>query len=327
MIFKRRISMSTTQRMVVAVFDDNTQAEQAANALQNAGFSPDQLRFAGSTGSTSSLGEKIKSLFTGQRAGSAYDDLVDLGVSQDDASYYQQQYEAGHSILAVLAADRMQDATDILARYGGYSAANRGVTQTTNYAGGGATQPTDYGVGSSTTQTSNYASTGVQETTDYGVGSSTTQAADYTTTGVQDTGTEGEQAIKLREEQLRVQKQPVETGEARLRKDVVTEQRSMDVPVTREEVYIERRPASGQPSDTPIGEGETYRVPVREEQVTVEKQPVVREEVALGKRQVQDTQQVSETVRREEARVEQSGDVNIQGSNVQDIDQTDTTNP
>jgi len=276
--------MTTTQRMVVAVFDDNTQAEQAANELQNAGFSPDQLRFAGYGASTGGIGDKIKSLFTGQKTGTAYDDLVSMGVPPDDASYYQQEYEAGHSILAVLAGDRMQEATDILARYGGYSAANRGVTQTTGYD-----------ASRDVTQTANYASTGVQ-----------------------DTGTEGEQAIKLREEQLRVQKQPVQTGEARLRKDVVTEQQSIDVPVTREEVYIERRPASGQPSDTPIGEGETYRVPVREEQVTVDKQPVVREEVSLGKRQVQGTQQVSDTVRREEAHIEREGDVNIQGGDVID---------
>jgi uncharacterized protein (TIGR02271 family) len=185
----------------------------------------------------------------------------------------------------------MQEATDILARYGGYSAANRGVTQTTNYA-----------AGSAATQTANYASTGVQGT-----------------------GTEDAQSIKLREEQLRVQKQPVETGEARLRKDVVTEQKSIDVPVTHEEVYVERHPASGQPSDTPIGESETYRIPVSEEQVTVEKQPVVREEVSLGKRSVQDTQQVSDTVRREEAHVEHAGDVNIQGSDVQDM--SDQTTP
>jgi stress response protein YsnF len=45
----------------------------------------------------------------------------------------------------------------------------------------------------------------------------------------------------------------------------------------------------------------------------------VREEVALGKRQVQDTQHVTDTVRREEARVERQGDVNIQGQDV-DLD-------
>jgi len=47
--------------------------------------------------------------------------------------------------------------------------------------------------------------------------------------------------------------------------------------------------------------------------VTVDKQPVVREEVSLGKRQVQDSQRVSDTVRREEARVERQGDANVQG--------------
>src|SRR5438874_2417747 len=116
------------------------------------------------------------------------------------------------------------------------------------------------------------------------------------------------------EEQLRAQKQPVETGEARLRKDVVSEQQSMDVPVTHEEVYVERRPGSGQPTDQPIGEGETYRVPVRDEQVSVEKQAVEREEVGMGKRPVEETKRVSDTVRREEAHVEREGDVGIQGT-------------
>jgi uncharacterized protein (TIGR02271 family) len=132
-------------------------------------------------------------------------------------------------------------------------------------------------------------------------------------------GTENEQHLKLREEQLQVQKQPVETGEVRVRKDVVSEQQSVDVPVTHEEVYVERRPGSGQPSDTPIGESEAYRVPVHAEQVTVEKQPVVREEVALGKRSVQETQRVSDTVRREEAHVEREGDVNIQGTDAEEV--------
>jgi len=122
------------------------------------------------------------------------------------------------------------------------------------------------------------------------------------------------QKVQLREEQFSANKQSVETGAVGIRKEVVTEQQSIDVPVSREEVVIERHPASDQPSDTPIGEGETYKVPVRKEQVTVDKQPVVREEVSLGKRQVQDTQRVSDTVQREEARIEREGDAPIQNS-------------
>jgi len=106
---------------------------------------------------------------------------------------------------------------------------------------------------------------------------------------------------------------------------VVTEQRNIDVPVTHEEVYVERRPGSGQPSDTPIGESETYRVPVRGEQVTTDKQTVETGEVAIGKRQFQDTQRVSDTVRREEAHVEQSGDVDVQGNDVEGT--SDQTTP
>jgi len=279
--------------MVVAVFDERAQAEQAVNALQNAGINPEQIRFAGQGSSSGGMLDKIKSVFTGQETGTIYNDLVDLGVPQDDASYYQREYEVGHSIVAVPAAGRMQEVTDILARYGGYGA-NRRFAQTTDYA--------------------STASTGAQ-TTDYaGTASTGAQTTDYASTGAQEAGTEGEQRVRLREEQLRAQKQPVETGEARLRKDVVSEQQSMDVPVTHEEVYVERRPGSGQPTDQPLGEGETYRVPVRDEQVSVEKQAVEREEVGMGKRPVEETKRVSDTVRREEAHVEREGDVGIQGT-------------
>ena len=92
--------------------------------------------------------------------------------------------------------------------------------------------------------------------------------------------------------------------------------------ITHEEVYVERRPGSGQPSETPIGESETYRVPVRDEQVTTSKQAVETGEVAMGKKQFQENKRVSDTVQREEAHVERSGDANIEGRDVEDVDQT-----
>jgi uncharacterized protein (TIGR02271 family) len=120
---------------------------------------------------------------------------------------------------------------------------------------------------------------------------------------------EPERTVQLREEELQARKSPVETGRVELGKEVVEQQRTMDVPVTREEVYVERRPVERRPSDQPIGtEGESIRVPVREEQVEVEKQPVVYEEVGVGKRVTQDTQKVSDTVRREELRTDKEGE-------------------
>jgi Domain of unknown function (DUF2382) len=218
---ERRLRMTTTQQVVVGVFDDRAQAEQAADELLRTGFSNDQIRYSGHGTSSGGMLATLKSLFTGQDTGRVYDDLVDLGVSADDASYYQHEFEAGRAIVAVLAGGHMQDATSIMTRNGGYGA-SRGLAGTSDY------------------------------TSDRGAA----QTGNYTTgTGAAQTGMEEEQRLKLREEQLRVRKQPVETGEARLRKDVVSEQKSMDVPVTREEVTMGKRPVqeTKQVSDTVSG--------------------------------------------------------------------------
>ena len=119
--------------------------------------------------------------------------------------------------------------------------------------------------------------------------------------------------LRLREEELQAHKTSVETGRVQLGKEVVEEQRTMEVPVTREEVTIERHPVDRRPSDKPIDstESENIRVPVREEQVEVGKQAVVYEEVGIGKRATQETQEVSDTVRREELRIDKEGDVEV----------------
>ena len=118
--------------------------------------------------------------------------------------------------------------------------------------------------------------------------------------------------IQLREEELQVHKQLVETGKVRVRKEVVTEHRTIEVPVQREEIVIERHAPNGAPvPDSDIGPGEEIHIPVRREQVFVEKRPVVKEEVTVGKRVVQDTERVGGEVRKEEVRVEREGDVDI----------------
>ena len=138
------------------------------------------------------------------------------------------------------------------------------------------------------------------------------------------TTTEGERTVQLREEQLQARTQSVEAGEVGIRKEVVTEEQTIEVPVTREEAVIERHPVEGRPSAEPIGEGETIRVPLHKEQVEVDKQPVVREEIEIGTRQVQDTERVSDTVRREEARVEHADDVDVRGEGTERTRRTDT---
>ena len=59
------------------------------------------------------------------------------------------------------------------------------------------------------------------------------------------------------------------------------------------------------------GRGWTIRLPVRAEQITVHKQPVVVEEVAVQVRQVRDVVRLEDTVRREEVRADTEGDVGV----------------
>lgn len=124
-------------------------------------------------------------------------------------------------------------------------------------------------------------------------------------------GTDDSERLELREEQLDVDTRQVQAGEVRVRKEVQTEQRNIEVPVTREEVVIERHPASGRDvTGEPIG-NEEVRIPLMEEEVDVQKRAVVREEISVGKRPVEETRTVSDTVRREEARIESEGDVSF----------------
>lgn len=124
---------------------------------------------------------------------------------------------------------------------------------------------------------------------------------------------EGAQRIRLYAEQLSARKQSVQAGEVTLRKEVISEQKSIDVPVTHEEVVIERHAVSGRAATGADFKEETISVPVMDEQVTVSKTAVVTGEVSIGKRQVTETAHLSDTVRHEELRVDKAGDVKVVG--------------
>lgn len=103
------------------------------------------------------------------------------------------------------------------------------------------------------------------------------------------------------EEQLNVSKDRVETGEVRLRKYVVNETENVEVPVEREEVRVVREPitdADRANYDGNIGEQEAS-VTLSEDRVNVSKESVPVEKVSLEKDTVQDTERVSEEVRKE----------------------------
>ncbi|MDQ2713858.1 MAG: YsnF/AvaK domain-containing protein [Chloroflexota bacterium] len=143
-----------------------------------------------------------------------------------------------------------------------------------------------------------------------------------TANGATDVTTGADQKLRLHEEQLSATKQRVQAGEVGIHKEIISEEKSLNVPVSHEEVYIERHAVTGvaaSPTDSSFDfskQTEDIRVPVSAEQVQVTKQAVVREEINVGKRVVQENQQVTDTVRHEEARIDRTG--NVQDSEVID---------
>jgi uncharacterized protein (TIGR02271 family) len=313
--------MAETQNLtgtIAAYFDDSNDAREAVEALHDAGFSSAHIGVAHrahssfsstepSTGTRSTGGEKkhefstwdkIKHWFSGDEpepyadertrgdlatheitdpdaaAGYASSDLHgsfrSLDIPEERSRYFSHRLGRGQNgaVVTVNAGARRAEAEDILTQYGG------------DLATGAASY--DYG------------ETGYN-TSGYETGDRTT--ASSTTDNYRD---ESPENIQLLGEVLRVHKDRISRGEVRIRKDVVTENQSVQVPVTREELVIERRPVNeAAPADGTIGESE-IRVPLTEERASLDKSTVVREEVSVSKRPVEEVRDVTGEVRREE---------------------------
>ena len=132
----------------------------------------------------------------------------------------------------------------------------------------------------------------------------------HDTVGQDTSGPTTDDAMTRSEEELKVGTASRESGRARLRKYVVTEQVQQTVPVQHEEVRLEREPITdaniGDATDGPEISEEEHEVTLHEEELVVEKRAVPKERVRLDKDTVTDDQQVSEDVRKEQ--IEAEGD-------------------
>jgi uncharacterized protein (TIGR02271 family) len=121
-------------------------------------------------------------------------------------------------------------------------------------------------------------------------------------------GPETDNAMTRSEEELAVGKSQRETGRARLRKYVVTDEVQTTVPVQREEVRVEREPITDanidQAADGPAISEEEHEVTLHAEEPVVEKRAVPKERVRLDKETVQEERQVSDTVAKEQIEVD-----------------------
>jgi uncharacterized protein (TIGR02271 family) len=300
--------MATTSRRttVVGVFDDRDQARRAVEDLKRSGFSDDMIGIAArdretrgdvetardTTGSQAgkgaatgvgigagagalwgagilagvipgigpaiaggALGVLLSSAVAGAAAAGIAGALIGLGIPEDEARYYEDEFKEGRILVTVKADGRYDEARALLRRAGAYDIEDRDTR---------------------------------------------TRSGAHVDSG-------GD--IERREEELRAHKHTAQTGEVSVRKDVHTEHQTMDVPVRKEEVVVERRPAGDhRTSAEGIGERGEVRVPVHEEQVEVTKKPVVKEQVSVRKREVEGKERVGGTVRKEDVHVERKDD-------------------
>ncbi len=169
---------------------------------------------------------------------------------------------------------------------------------------------TYYGVGGATggvSETTTTTTTDTATRTDSGADADRTRAAASTGTATgNDTG-----YLTRSEEQLHVGTRQREAGKARLRKFVVTEQQTVTVPVSHEEVRVVREPmAAGEaPDGSTIGE-DSIEVTLHQDEVMVDKNVVGVEKVRLATEEVTEQREVSEQVRKEQIEM---GDVETTG--------------
>lgn len=289
-------------KKVVGVYDNQTELIEAIEEYKNNGYSVQDFSIIGDTTELSSALESRTGVTTENIGTDTTDNNQEGGFWQSLMTSFDTDRNLGGNAPSI--SDRLMEVglTDDAAREYEEDVRNGRIILLAEATGSGLTA-TD----SSVEQTGYVADTSVTS-------KDLTGAYDNNRTDSQ------EQTLKLREEQLDVSKERVQTGEVEVHKEVVQEQQKVNIPVTREEVFVERREvnetATG--AESTIDEGETIRVPIMEEKVEVTKRPVVTEELVIGKREVTDTEQVVENVRREEAHLDTDNHGSVRNNDLDD---------
>ncbi|MET0865863.1 MAG: PRC and DUF2382 domain-containing protein [Nakamurella sp.] len=137
-----------------------------------------------------------------------------------------------------------------------------------------------------------------------------TDRGDVRSVGHDTSGPNTDDAMTRSEEQLRVGTEKVEAGRARLRKYVVTEQQTVQVPVSHEEVRLEREAITDANRGDALAGGaiteEEHEVVLHAERPVVTTEAVPVERVRLGTETITDQESVTGEVRKEQVELDDS---------------------
>src|SRR3954469_18246218 len=108
---------------------------------------------------------------------------------------------------------------------------------------------------------------------------------------------------------MEINKKWVDKADVIIYKKKYTEEKQIMVPVSREDLIIEKNIINPEnPTDIKL---ETIRIPLSEEQIEVTLTPAILNDVEMYKNQYEELIQVHETLKEEKVRIETVGNVNV----------------
>ncbi|KAJ49069.1 uncharacterized protein (TIGR02271 family) [Clostridium tetanomorphum] len=117
--------------------------------------------------------------------------------------------------------------------------------------------------------------------------------------------------MQLREEQMKISKNKIQTGGVSIHKEVLTEEKNITVPVKREELVIEKTVFDSQFRNKSDVHTETIRIPISEERIHIHKQPVTLEDVSVNNHQYKEVKHLTERLKKEIPHISIKGDSKI----------------
>jgi uncharacterized protein (TIGR02271 family) len=279
------------------MYDTRNAAEAARDQLVALGIPGEDVTIRGS----GTAGTTTTAASAGEDKG-FWASLGDLFAPEEDRSTYAEGLRRGGYLLSARVPDGMQDrAGDVLEQSGAVDIDER--AESWRQSGWTGYQAGTAAAGMSSTERAGGAAT----TAGYGTERTGTAATGAGLTGERATRElrEGEEAIPVVEEQVRVGKREVGGGRVRVRSYVVERPVEEQVNLRQERVEVERRPVDREvsPGDAPFQE-RTIEATERGEEAVVDKRARVVEEVGLRKDVDTRTETVRDTVRKTEVEVE-----------------------
>lgn len=120
-----------------------------------------------------------------------------------------------------------------------------------------------------------------------------------------------EDVLKLHEEQLDISKKRIQTAKVTTHKEIVTEEKNIIVPVTREDLVIEKTTFNPDNPNDLEGHTETIRIPISEEDIDIVKHKVELEDVSVYDNEYTETQHINEALKKEKLNIKTTGNAKV----------------